>query len=48
MPSKDVYIIDVSSRLEIWSREAWEEYNNQAQETYEELAEKMVDFDLGL
>lgn len=45
---KDVYIIGVSSRLEIWSKEVWEEYNRKTQETYEELAEKMVDFDLGL
>jgi MraZ protein len=45
---KDVYIIGVSSRLEIWSKEVWEEYNSKTQESYEELAEKMVDFDLGL
>lgn len=45
---KDVFIIGVSSRLEIWSKEVWEEYNNKTKESYEELAEKMVDFDLGL
>ncbi|MGI6225216.1 MAG: division/cell wall cluster transcriptional repressor MraZ [Peptococcales bacterium] len=45
---KDVFIIGVSTRLEIWSREVWEDYSNKTQGSYEELAEKMVDFDLGL
>lgn len=45
---KEVLIIGVSSRVEIWSKETWEEYNNQTQQSYEELAEKLVDFDLGL
>lgn len=45
---KDVFIIGVSSRLEIWSKEVWEEYSSTTESSYEELAEKMVDFDLGL
>lgn len=45
---KDVLIIGVSSRVEIWSKETWEEYNSQTEQSYEELAEKLVDFDLGL
>jgi len=45
---KDIFIIGVSSRLEIWSKEVWEDYSNKTEESYEELAEKMVDFDLGL
>ncbi|KJS19260.1 MAG: cell division protein MraZ [Clostridiaceae bacterium BRH_c20a] len=44
---KDVFIIGVSSRLEIWSKEVWEDYSSQAEASYEELAEKMVDFDIG-
>ena len=46
--TKDVLIIGVSSRVEIWSKETWEEYNSQTEQSYEELAEKLVDFDLGL
>lgn len=45
---KDVVVIGVSSRVEIWSRERWEKYSAQAASSYEEIAEKIVDFDLGL
>jgi MraZ protein len=45
---KDVFIIGVSSRLEIWSKEVWEDYSSKTESSYEELAEKMVDFDIGL
>lgn len=45
---KDIFIIGVSTRLEIWSKEVWEDYSNKTEESYEELAEKMVDFNLGL
>ncbi|MFZ7104943.1 MAG: division/cell wall cluster transcriptional repressor MraZ [Peptococcaceae bacterium] len=45
---KDTFIIGVSSRLEIWSKEVWEAYSSQTEGSYEELAEKMVDFDIGL
>lgn len=39
---KDLYILGVSTRIEIWSREVWEEYSSQAEESYETLAEKIV------
>lgn len=45
---KDVFIIGVSSRLEIWSKEVWEDYSSKTEASYEELAEKMVDFDIGM
>ncbi len=45
---KDVVVLGVSSRVEIWSREEWEKYSSRAEATYEEIAEKIVDFDLGL
>ncbi len=41
--SKDVVVLGVSSRVEIWSRERWDEYNNSAEEHFEEIAEKIVD-----
>lgn len=45
--SKDVVVIGVGTRIEIWSKERWEEYKNETEENYEELAEKMVELDLG-
>jgi len=42
---KDLMIIGVSNRVEIWSLEEWESYSQEASETYEEIAEKI---DLGL
>jgi MraZ protein len=41
--SKDVVIIGVSTRVEIWAEEIWTEYSRAAEETYEEIAENMVD-----
>lgn len=44
---KDVNIIGVGTRIEIWSGETWEGYSKDTEENYEELAEKMVELDLG-
>ena len=43
---KDVMFIGVSNRVEVWSEAAWKDYFGRASENYEELAEKLVDFDL--
>ena len=40
---KDVMIIGVSNRAEIWAREQWERYVEQAELSYDEIAEKLVD-----
>lgn len=40
---KDVVIIGVSSRVEIWSVEEWDNYSRNAENAYAEIAEKMVD-----
>lgn len=45
---KDVVVLGVSSRVEIWSKDVWEHYSDQAGSAYEEIAEKIVDFDLGI
>lgn len=37
---KDIVSIGVSTRIEIWSKEGWEEYNNQNID-YDAIAEKM-------
>ncbi|AYO30346.1 transcriptional regulator MraZ [Biomaibacter acetigenes] len=42
---RDLVIIGVSNRAEIWSAEEWETYNREASASYEEIAEKL---DLGL
>lgn len=41
---KDVLIVGVSSRVEIWSKHKWEEYCQKAEESFEETAEKLLDF----
>lgn len=40
MLQKEIVIIGVSSRIEIWSKEKWEEYN--ASQDTEDIAEKMT------
>ena len=42
---RDVVIIGVSNRAEIWSQEQWEAYSDEASLSYEEIAEKI---DLGI
>lgn len=45
---KDAVIIGVSSRVEVWSKDRWERYSDRAASAYEEIAEKIVDIDLGV
>src|SRR5690606_32459793 len=40
---KDVMIIGVSPRAEIWAREQWQSYVEEAELSYSEIAEKLVD-----
>lgn len=40
---KDVVIIGVSNRAEIWSAKEWEAYSREAEDSYEEIAENMVE-----
>lgn len=44
---KDVVVIGVGTRIEIWAKEIWEKYSGEAEESYEELAEKVMELDLG-
>lgn len=43
---KDCVVIGVSNRVEIWSKEKWEEYFSDSEASFNEIAEKIVDFDL--
>ncbi|WP_166243814.1 division/cell wall cluster transcriptional repressor MraZ [Paenibacillus turpanensis] len=45
---KDCVVIGVSSRVEIWSKDIWDEYNNASEESFNEIAEKLVDFNFDL
>jgi MraZ protein len=40
---KDAVVIGVSSRVEIWSKERWESYVQVAEESFEDIAENIVD-----
>ena len=40
---KEVYSIGVSNRIEIWSDKLWEEYYSKSKDTFEEVAEKLIE-----
>lgn len=40
---KELIIIGVGSRIEIWSADKWGKYNLDAESSYEEIAESLVD-----
>ena len=42
---RDVYIIGISNRIEIWSRENWKDYYSTSKDSFEEVAEKLIELD---
>jgi len=40
---RDVVIIGVSNRIEIWSKDIWNEFYNTYRDTFEEIAEKLIE-----
>jgi MraZ protein len=40
---KDVVIIGVSNRIEIWSRDLWSEFYSVSRDAFEEISEKLID-----
>lgn len=40
---RDVIIIGVSNRIEIWSRDSWGDFYNSSKESYENIAEKLIE-----
>ncbi|TZE81943.1 division/cell wall cluster transcriptional repressor MraZ [Calorimonas adulescens] len=44
--TNEVVIIGISTRVEIWSQDKWENYNNESDYTYEDIAERLEDIDL--
>lgn len=40
---KDVVIVGVSNRIEIWAKNKWEEFYGNSRSSFEEIAEKLMD-----
>lgn len=43
---KECVVLGVSNRVEIWSKGTWENYFAASEQSFNEIAEKIVDFDL--
>ena len=43
---KEIVVIGVANRLEVWSKANWERYSSEAKGSYEETAEELADIDL--
>ncbi|WP_280738124.1 MULTISPECIES: division/cell wall cluster transcriptional repressor MraZ [unclassified Enterococcus] len=41
---KTCVIIGVSNRIEIWDEARWQEFSKEAEESFDEIAETMIDF----
>ncbi|HAJ69772.1 MAG: division/cell wall cluster transcriptional repressor MraZ [Alkalibacterium gilvum] len=44
--NKACFVIGVSDRIEIWSEERWTSFAEEANESFEDIAEEMIDFGL--
>jgi len=40
---KDVMIVGVSNRIEIWAKDAWYDFYKNSRQSFEEIAEKLMD-----
>lgn len=43
---KECVVIGVSNRIEFWASEAWDDYFNESEESFAEIAENLLDFDI--
>ncbi len=43
---KECVIVGVSNRIEIWSKPLWEDFFAQSEESFAEIAENMIGFDI--
>lgn len=41
---KACYVVGVSERFEIWSEDRWKTFSSEAEESFEDIAEEMIDF----
>jgi len=42
---KECVVLGVSSRIEIWAKDAWETYFSESEQSFNEIAENMIGFD---
>jgi len=40
---RDVVIIGVANRIEIWSKDTWQEFYSQSRDSFEDIAERLID-----
>ena len=40
---RDVVVVGVSNRIEIWAKEKWEKFYGNCRQSFEEIAEKLMD-----
>ncbi|MEK4485016.1 division/cell wall cluster transcriptional repressor MraZ [Psychrobacillus sp. FSL H8-0484] len=43
---KECIVLGVSNRLEIWAKEAWENYFEESEDSFNDIAENMIGFDI--
>jgi len=43
---KECIVIGVSNRVEVWSKELWEDYISQSENSFVEISENLMDFDI--
>jgi MraZ protein len=43
---KECVVLGVSNRIEIWSKQIWEDYFAQSEDSFAEIAENMIGFDI--
>jgi MraZ protein len=41
---REVMIVGVSNRIEIWAKDKWQEFYGSSRPSFEEIAEKLIDF----
>ncbi len=42
---RDIMLIGVSNRIEIWSMEKWDEFYKTSKDSFEDIAEKLIDLE---
>ena len=42
---KEIMLIGISNRIEIWSKDRWQEFYRSSRESFEDIAEKLIDLE---
>ncbi len=43
---KECIVIGVSNRIELWAKEKWTDYVEESEESFADIAENLMDFDI--